>query len=232
MTCKKRLNIGGHFVYSRIKLKKAQVYFIEKKEGGIREHAAIPQENGETEKRVAEITRNGGSTMKKIFTALLIVFVMMSFSCAKESPDVKRGTAEEAKALLSKAVAFYKANGQEKAFAAFNDPKGQFVSKDLYIFAFDMDRKVIAHGADPDLINKDLMKVPDADGNYFMNTMVNVAKTQGKGVVDYKWKNPATGKIEPKSTYVEKVADNVALACGNYELFDTKGGGEVKRFSK
>jgi len=177
-------------------------------------------------------TRNGGSKMKKVFTALLVVFVMMSFSCAKESPQATRGTADEAKALLGKAVAFYKANGQEKAFAAFNDPKGQFVAKDLYIFAFDMDKKVIAHGADPDLINKDLMKVPDADSNYFMNTMVNVAKTQGKGVVEYKWKNPTTGKIEPKAAYIEKVSDNVALACGSYELSGTKGAEAVKRFSK
>ncbi len=170
--------------------------------------------------------------MKKAFAALWVVVLVMSFSCAQDTRDAKRGTAEEAKALLEKAVTFYKANGQAKAFAAFNDPKGPFVSKDLYIFAFDMSNKIIAHGADPDLIGKDLLKTPDAEGKFFMNTMVNVAKTQGKGVVDYRWKNPATGKVEPKSTYVEKVEDNVVLACGSYGLFETKEGGEVKRFSK
>ncbi len=151
--------------------------------------------------------------MKKAFAALLIVFLVVSFAYAQAA----RGTAAEAKALLDKAVAFYKANGEAKAVAAFNDPKGQFVSKDLYIFALDMSGKVIAHGVNPGLIGKDLSKTPDADGKFFMNEMVNVAKTKSKGTVDYKWENKATGKVEPKSSYVEKVAANVVLGCGYYK---------------
>ena len=73
-----------------------------------------------------------------------------------------RGSAVEAKALLDKAVAYYKANGQPKAFAAFNDPKGAFVSKDLYIFALDMDGKILAHGANAALIGRDMMGAKDA----------------------------------------------------------------------
>jgi cytochrome c len=151
--------------------------------------------------------------MKKVFAALLIVTLVVSFAYAQAT----RGTAAEAKALLDKAVAFYKANGEAKAFAAFNDPKGQFVSKDLYIFALDMTGKVIAHGVNPGLIGKDLSKTPDADGKFFMNEMVKVAKTKGHGSVDYKWENKVTKKVEPKSSYVQKVADNVVLGCGYYK---------------
>ncbi len=151
--------------------------------------------------------------MKKLFAALLIVTLVVSFAYAQAA----RGTAAEAKALLDKAVAYYKANGEAKAFAAFNDPKGQFVNKDLYIFALDMTGKVIAHGANAGLIGKDMSKTPDADGKLFMNEMVNVAKTKGKGTVDYKWENKVTKKVEPKSSYVEKVAANVALGCGYYK---------------
>jgi len=151
--------------------------------------------------------------MKKVFAALLIVTLVVSFAYAQAT----RGTATEAKALLDKAVAFYKANGEAKAFAAFNDPKGQFVSKDLYIFALDMSGTVIAHGANAGLIGKNLSKTPDADGKYFMNDMVNVAKTKNKGTVDYKWENKVTKKVEPKSSYVEKVAANVVLGCGYYK---------------
>lgn len=49
--------------------------------------------------------------------------------------------------MLDKAIAFYKSNGPKKAFAAFNNPKGQFVDKDLYIFAVDLNGKILAHGA-------------------------------------------------------------------------------------
>jgi signal transduction histidine kinase len=127
-----------------------------------------------------------------------------------------RGPAAEAKALLDKAVVFYKANGQDKAFAAFNDSKGQFASKDLYIFALDMNGKILSHGANAGLIGKDMMGTKDADGKLFMKEMVETTKTKGKGTVDYKWENPKTKVVEQKSSYVEKV-DSVVLGCGYYK---------------
>jgi len=127
-----------------------------------------------------------------------------------------RGTAAEAKTLLDKAVVFYKTNGQDKAFAAFNDSKGQFASKDLYIFALDMNGKILSHGANAGLIGKDMMGTKDADGKLFMKEMVETAKTKGKGTVDYKWENPKTKVVEQKSSYVEKV-DGVVLGCGYYK---------------
>jgi len=78
--------------------------------------------------------------MRKVFAGIFILFLVASSAYAQD-----RGTAAEAKSLLSKAVAYYKANGQAKALAAFNDPKGNFVSKDLY-FRLGYERKIIAHG--------------------------------------------------------------------------------------
>jgi cytochrome c len=40
-----------------------------------------------------------------------------------------RGTADEATVLVKKGIAYLKANGPEKAYAAFNDPQGQFVDR-------------------------------------------------------------------------------------------------------
>lgn len=34
------------------------------------------------------------------------------------------------KFLFNKGIAYLKANGSEKAYAAFNDPQGQFVDRD------------------------------------------------------------------------------------------------------
>ncbi len=149
--------------------------------------------------------------MKKVLAGLIILLLFCSFAYAQE-----RGNASEAMALLNKAVAYYKANGQAKAFAAFNDPKGQFVNKDLYIFALDMNGKILAHGANAALIGKDMMGAKDADGKLFMKEMVDVGK-KGKGSVDYKWENPKTKKVEQKSSYVEKVDNNVILGCGYYK---------------
>ena len=149
--------------------------------------------------------------MKRLLAGIVILFMVVGLAYAQD-----RGTAAEAKALLDKAVVFYKANGQDKAFAAFNDSKGQFVSKDLYIFALDMNGKILSHGANAGLIGKDMMGAKDADGKLFMKDMVETGKTKGKGTIDYKWENPKTKKVEQKSSYVEKV-DGVVLGCGYYK---------------
>ena len=149
--------------------------------------------------------------MKRLLAGIVILFMVVGLAYAQD-----RGTSAEAKALLDKAVAFYKASGQAKAFAAFNDAKGQFVSKDLYIFALDMNGKILSHGANASLIGKDMMGAKDADGKLFMKEMVEVGKTKVKGAIDYKWENPKTKKVEQKSSYVEKV-DSVILGCGYYK---------------
>ena len=149
--------------------------------------------------------------MKRLLAGIVILFMVVGLAYAQD-----RGTSTEAKALLDKAIAFYKANGQAKAFAAFNDAKGQFVSKDLYIFALDMNGKILSHGTNAGLIGKDMMGAKDADGKLFMKEMVEVGKTKVKGAIDYKWENPKTKKVEQKSSYVEKV-DSVILGCGYYK---------------
>lgn len=150
--------------------------------------------------------------MKKVVAAIFILLLLVAGAAYAQD----RGTAAEAKALLGDAVAFYKANGQDKAFAAFNDPKGKFVKKDLYIFALDMSGKIIAHGANAALVGKDMMGAKDADGKLFMKEMIEVGKTKGQGAVDYKWESPKTKKVEQKSSYLEKV-NNVVLGCGYYK---------------
>jgi cytochrome c len=151
----------------------------------------------------------------KFLKYLLLAFTTFIFAISTASA-AEKGTADEAVALVKKAVAYVKANGAEKAFAEFNNPKGQFINRDLYIFAQDMDGKMLAHGANSKLIGKSLIDVKDADGKMFAKEIVEVAKTKGSGWIDYKWPNPVTKAIELKSTYVEKAGD-ILISCGIYK---------------
>jgi hypothetical protein len=153
--------------------------------------------------------------MKKIVVAItVILFVAVSLAYAED-----RGTPAEAKAMLDKAVAFYKKNGPEIAVVALNNPKGLFVYKDLYVFAVDMKGKIIAHSIKPGLIGKGPREIRDADEVDFLDMMVAVAKTKGKGTVNYRWENPETLVVEKKTSYIEKV-DGVILGCGYFEAYD------------
>ena len=124
------------------------------------------------------------------------------------------GTPEEAKALVEKAVAFYKANGKEKALAEFSKPKGRFIKGDLYIFAYDPKGTIIAHGGDPKLVGQDFTDVQDPDGKYFAREFIKIGPEGGW--VDYKWMNYVTKKVDAKTTYLKRI-DDVIVGCGAYK---------------
>jgi cytochrome c len=149
--------------------------------------------------------------MRKILTAILVGIFLVGVSGVALA-----STAAEATALVDKAIAFYKANGKDKAFAEFNNQKGQFVKGDLYIFIWDFTGKVVSHGANEKLIGKDVSQLKDVDGKLFVMEAVELAKAKGSGWVDYKWTNPTSKKVEAKSTYVKKV-DDIIFACGIYK---------------
>jgi len=128
----------------------------------------------------------------------------------------ERGTKEEAVAMVQKAVAAIKADGQAKAFAAINDPAGPFRDRDLYIVVYDVQGTCLAHGANPKQIGKDLNGLRDSDGKYFVKERVELAKTKDSFWQDYKFLNPQTKLIEPKSMYMEKVGD-LLVGCGIYK---------------
>ena len=126
------------------------------------------------------------------------------------------GTADQAMAMVKKAIAFHKANGMEKTITEVNNVKGQFVDRDLYVVIYDMNGKNVAHGANPRMVGKDLIDMKDGDGKAFMRERIEIAKSKGKGWQDYKFVNPVSKNIESKSMYIEKVGD-VIFGCGIYK---------------
>jgi cytochrome c len=145
---------------------------------------------------------------------VLCVVCAVAFTGAVRAEEV--GTADEAQALVKKAIALYKASGRDKAFAAISDPKGDFQHKDLYVFIQDLKGNMLAHGKNPGLVGKDLSGLKDADGKLFVAEMMQVAATKGSGWVDYKWVNAQTKKIEPKSSYIER-QDDLFFGAGIYK---------------
>lgn len=127
-----------------------------------------------------------------------------------------KGTKSEAVALAQKAAAYYKTHGADKAWAAINDTKGQFVDRDMYVYVIDGNTSLSAHGANVRLVGKDLKQLKDADGKLFALELAELAKKQKSGWVDYKWPHPATKQIEAKTTYVEP-AGGYGFAVGVYK---------------
>jgi signal transduction histidine kinase len=143
---------------------------------------------------------------------------MLAIGLPAEAQKDKKGTAAEATAMVDKAIAHIKKVGREKAFADFNTKTGAFVDRDLYVVVYDMKGKVLAHGANEKMIGKDLIDLRDNDGKYFVRERVDMM-TKGadaKGWQDYKFMNPVTRQIEPKSMYLRRHEDLI-IGCGIYK---------------
>jgi len=150
--------------------------------------------------------------MKRIW-----LFVAMGVLFFAATSDVwSAGTTQEAKAMVEKAIAFYKANGKEKVLAEISNPTGQFAKDDLCVTVYDMNGKCLAHGFNKSMIGMDLMTLKDPDGKFFVKERVELARTKGKSWQDYKFTNPLSKKVENKSAWIEKVDDTI-LACGAYK---------------
>ncbi|TVO65908.1 cache domain-containing protein [Denitromonas ohlonensis] len=121
-----------------------------------------------------------------------------------------RGTPREARALFDQAVKYMQANGPERSFAAFNNQKGKFVSKDLYVFVIDNKGTYHASGAAPEtLVGLNVLGTTDAAGNPLFRDMIDTTARNGEGQVRYMWLNRQTNHVEPKVSYVSKVNDYV-----------------------
>ncbi|GEO82453.1 cache domain-containing protein [Pararhodospirillum oryzae] len=122
-----------------------------------------------------------------------------------------RGTADEAVAMVHTAVSAIETEGKDAALAAITAKDPRFTDRDLFVFVWDMDGNTLAHAANARMVGKNLADATDVDGKAFARERLDLAKTQSGFWTDYKFSNPVTKKIEPKSTYCE--TEQAMLVC-------------------
>lgn len=121
-------------------------------------------------------------------------------------------TSKEAEAMVKKGVSFIKANGKDKAYTEISNKKGQFIDRDLYLTVYGFDGKVLAHGANEKMVGKVLLDLKDVDGKEFVKERIELGKAKASFWQDYKFTNPVSKKVEPKTMYCERLEDSVV--CG------------------
>ena len=125
-----------------------------------------------------------------------------------------KATAAEATAMVKKGAAAIKAAGKDrdKLFAEITAKDAKWVDRDLYLVVYSIDGTVKAHGANAKLVGNNMIDMLDIDGKPYIKERVDLAKSKGSFWQDYKFTNPTTKKIEPKSMYCEKTDDMIACA--------------------
>jgi cytochrome c len=126
-------------------------------------------------------------------------------------------TEKDAIAMAEKGAAFMKANGKDAMIKKINAKDPDIIQGSLYVDMRDINTGIVlAHPVNPSIVGKDLTDVPDASGKKYRREIIELAAKKGSGWVDYQYKNPTSGKIEPKTTYILRVGD-VVLEAGIYK---------------
>jgi signal transduction histidine kinase len=150
--------------------------------------------------------------MKRIIVAALGMLAIVSTPALAAD----KGSADEAVALAKKAISAMKAEGKDKIYAAISAKDPRFVDRDLYVFAYDLDANCLAHGSNAKLVGRNTIDTQDTDGKFYIKERMELGKKGQPFWQDYKFPNPVTKMIEPKSAYCEPYDSNL-ICVGIYK---------------
>jgi len=137
------------------------------------------------------------------YAALLVFFAVTSV------PAAQFGTAEEAKAMLERAVAAVKED-KTKALDMFNKGEGGFKDRDLYVFCANASDGILtAHPYGQK--GKLLQDIEGKHGAAFGKEIMQEATEGTIKEVTYWWQRPGSHKPLEKTAFYTKVGDQI---CG------------------
>lgn len=124
---------------------------------------------------------------------------------------------EEIRQLTLKAVALIARDGLEKAHDSF-EVEGPFKHGEVYVNVLDLKGVWRVYPPKPVNEGRNVLAVQDADGHFLVKDIIALAKDKGEGWVTYRWPNPATGKVQKKTSYIMRVPGEDLIAyAGVYE---------------
>ena len=138
-----------------------------------------------------------------------------TLSSAVESFRLQQGTADEAVALVQRAVAMRAGTSRDQFLRTITDKSQPFHDRDLYVFALDRAGIYLAFGGNPAKVGTRVQDIPGIAGDQLVQDIVTQAE-RGPGWVEYDINNPATGTVQTKMSFVRMV-DDVYLGCGVYK---------------
>ena len=130
--------------------------------------------------------------------------------------QLMQGTAEEAMALVSRAVTYRRQCGSRDAYLRdLTQAEKKFFDRDMYMFALDRNGAYLAFGGNPAKVGTRVQDIPGIDGDGLLGAIINQARLE-PGWVEYDITNPATGRVQTKMSFVQEL-DDLFIGCGVYK---------------
>lgn len=126
-----------------------------------------------------------------------MVLSHVAFAIAQQS-----GTAEDAKAMLDRAITALKPN-QAKALSDFNDPRNkQFHDRDLYVFCYNLSDGNITAYSSPALLNTDVRTLAFNDDPIGKRSYEATKDSSEGSVTTIDYSFPKRGTTEPATKQI------------------------------
>lgn len=128
---------------------------------------------------------------------------------------LQQGCAEEALALVERAVAYRQKTSKEQFVRDITKPANGFHDRDMYVFILNSSGAYLAFGGNPAKVGTRVQDIAGIDGDGLLDAIVSQAERE-PGWVEYDITNPSTGKVQTKMSFVQQV-DDLFVGCGIYK---------------
>jgi hypothetical protein len=168
----------------------------------IRELDSITKSNSEMAEN-AKVASTGLEVRAARLTAVVSAF------------KLRQGSADEARALVKSAMSLFSTYGMDLLDRITQDPEKLYADRDMYVFAFDRNGQYRAFAGNAAKLSVNLFNVPGLDGRKLVEDAFSLPDKGGW--VDYAIENPLLNRIEVKTSYIERISDEIVLGCGVYK---------------
>ncbi|MEO9190508.1 MAG: cache domain-containing protein [Acetobacteraceae bacterium] len=149
-------------------------------------------------------------TVSCILAGLLLGAVLSTARAAEPRADHARTLATEAAELVAK-------QGLPGACRTMEAPGSRFNQGDTYAFIMDLQGRWRCFPPKPQAEGQSAYEIRDPDGKAMLPEQIAIVRSPaGQGWVDYRWNNPATGKIQPKRSFVIAIPRTDLFAVSGY----------------
>ena len=128
---------------------------------------------------------------------------------------LQQGTAEEAVALVQRAMALHKTTSRDQFLRTLTDKNQPYHDRDMYVFVLDTSGTYLAFGGNSAKVGTRVQDIPGIAGDRLVSDIVAQAD-RAPGWVEYDITNPATGAVQTKMSYVSRAGD-LYVGCGVYK---------------
>ena len=163
------------------------------------------------------ITRDNAALVESSNTASrTLVSQGEALSASVSGMRLRHGSADEARDLVDRALAYAQTHGRDKALHNFNADTQAWIDRDLFVFCLDRSGIILANAMTPARVGLSVDVLDGLRGAHHSERLWDCAREYGSGWVRYQIAHPQTGVMRSKETFVCAIDEATLIGCGCY----------------